>query len=122
MTGTDTIRTFIQTNRAIAQVQAQRWDGVDPSRLLEACDLLEQLLTAQAAPVVTSGQGMPARSFQQAGLHLVSYQVMPTPHGAGFDLQIACISPQASVADARLTDASLRMFLGAGPLGLRLEQ
>lgn len=40
----DEITQFIRDNRAVAQAQAQRWEGVDPSRLLRALDYLEQLL------------------------------------------------------------------------------
>jgi hypothetical protein len=38
------IRSFIRENREIAAVQAERWQGVDPSRLLQALDYLEGLL------------------------------------------------------------------------------
>jgi hypothetical protein len=38
------IRQFIAKNREIATVQAQRWQGVDPSRLLQALDYLEGML------------------------------------------------------------------------------
>lgn len=39
------IQPFIAENREIAKTQAQRWEGVDPSRLLQALDYLEQLTT-----------------------------------------------------------------------------
>jgi len=38
------MRAFIRENREIARVQAERWQGVDPSRLTQALDYLEQLL------------------------------------------------------------------------------
>lgn len=41
----DDIRQFIAENREIATVQAQRWQGVDPSRLLQALDYLETMLS-----------------------------------------------------------------------------
>ena len=38
------IPAWLETTRATATVQMTRWQGVDPSRLLEACDLVERLL------------------------------------------------------------------------------
>jgi hypothetical protein len=38
------IRSFIRENREIAATQAERWQGVDPSRLLQALDYLEGLV------------------------------------------------------------------------------
>lgn len=50
----DDIRAWITTNRDIARVQLERWDGVDPTRFLTACTLLEQLLDATpASPAYT---------------------------------------------------------------------
>jgi len=43
------IPSWLETTRAAAEVQAERWQGVDPSRLLEACDLVAQLLALQPA-------------------------------------------------------------------------
>lgn len=51
---TDDIRQFIAENREIAETQARRWEGVDPSRLLTALGYLEELLDAQK-PVVPTG-------------------------------------------------------------------
>ena len=42
----DEIKQFIADNREIAQVQAQRWQGVDPSRMLAALEYLEQVIAA----------------------------------------------------------------------------
>lgn len=38
------ILTWVAEQRAAAEIQRQRWQGVDPSRLLEALDLIEQLM------------------------------------------------------------------------------
>ena len=46
------IRAWIAANRQVARVQLDRWDAVDPTRLLAACDLLEQLL--DGAPAASS--------------------------------------------------------------------
>lgn len=37
------IDAFIAHSRQVAAVQKQRWQGVDPTRLEEACDIIEQL-------------------------------------------------------------------------------
>lgn len=44
------IPSWIAEQRARAKIQKQRWDGVDPTYLEEACDLIEKLLAGQAAP------------------------------------------------------------------------
>jgi hypothetical protein len=47
------IPAWVTETRATAKTQMERWQGVDPSRLLEACDLIEQLLQPnQLAPCV----------------------------------------------------------------------
>ena len=64
---------FLAESRQVAAVQKQRWQGVDPTRLEQACDLIEQLrreLAASQMPAATTpaqesamqalGWGMPA--------------------------------------------------------------
>ena len=51
---------WIAEQRAAAELQRQRWQGVDPSRLLEALDLVEQLLgrpggaAAEGVPIIVT--------------------------------------------------------------------
>jgi hypothetical protein len=42
-------RAWVDSNRQVARRQLARWDAVDPSRLLEACAIIESLLDAQPA-------------------------------------------------------------------------
>lgn len=56
----DEIKQFIVDNREIAHVQAQRWQGVDPSRMLAALDHLEQVIAAYANTVPVRAQPKPA--------------------------------------------------------------
>lgn len=43
------IPAWVAAQRATAKTQLERWQGVDPSRLLEALDLIEQLLAENSS-------------------------------------------------------------------------
>jgi hypothetical protein len=68
------IRSFLSENRAVAETQAQRWQGVDPSRLLAALDIIE-VLTSSNAPAST---GVPFRldslNFSLSDLYTDQYE------------------------------------------------
>lgn len=71
----DEIRQFIAENREIATVQAQRWQGVDPSRLLQALDYLEGLLDK-------GGRALPVRAIELSVVQMAVHRdiTMPGAH------------------------------------------
>lgn len=86
------IPAWIAEQRAVCQVQLRRWDGVDPTRLLQALDLIEQLLSKNVAD--TSGASftlMRARTKPR----------LPSVRNAAMDVLIEGILPSASFAAAR---------------------
>ena len=52
------IRAFVEENRRIANQQLTRWDAVDPSRLLEACAIIETLLERGTAEPAAGDQAL----------------------------------------------------------------
>lgn len=60
------IPAWLESTRTTAKLQAQRWEGVDPSRLLEACDLIEELLQPNAP--VGDGPIMPGELAVRQGV------------------------------------------------------
>jgi hypothetical protein len=94
---------WVAQQRAAAKTQAERWQGVDPSRLLEALDLVEQLLqpSAAAAP---------------AGIPLTVLSVRRDP-GAWSPIMVyicAVISPSIGPFDTQV--AALHQLVNTGAL------
>ena len=56
---------FITQSRQVAAVQKQRWQGVDPTRLEQACDIIE-LLRRQLAGAQLAGGYAPPYASQEA--------------------------------------------------------
>lgn len=114
------IATFIAENRAIAQQQLARWDGVDPSRLLQACDLLEQLLNSGA------GAGVDPRTIVVEAAYISNLQLSPVLPFHTHQTEIAAhlhIVP-GSIDEAQRLVYALRPLTALayyGPIPLRIE-
>jgi hypothetical protein len=102
---------WVAQQRAAAKTQAERWQGVDPSRLLEALDLVEQLLqpSAAAAP---------------AGVPLIVMEVKHAPFstwspGSSIAL-IVQINAMIDSKDAPTIDAQIRLLHELSHMGQML--
>lgn len=80
---------WVAQQRAAADLQRQRWQGVDPSRLLEALDLIEQLLQRPGEPagvplIVTEIKHAPFSTWAPASsiALIVQINAMIDPRGA----------------------------------------
>lgn len=76
----EAIQSFITENRASAETQAQRWQGVDPSRLLAALDIIEALLSGSAP----AGTMIP---FRLGGLNLSLSDLCSSHYEVSLDLR-----------------------------------
>ena len=118
-----TIRDFIAANRQIALIQRQRWDSVDPTRLLEACDLLEQLLDAGVAPVGKRGLQLDQAQIVHFDVMLVRYAATPMAAiGRGYEVEIKAMVPGMDSSAASLAAAALGSLAGLFPICIRVEQ
>jgi hypothetical protein len=92
----DEIRAFVAENSRIAEQQRARWDAVDPSRLLEACAIITDLLDRLSASKQPPNQ--PNAVFD--GVYLTNISTKSSRLGGG-------------LADIELTFASSRSQLSA---------
>lgn len=60
------IDAFIAHSRQVAAVQKQRWQGVDPTRLEQACDIIELLRRQLAGAQLAGGYAAPYASQEAA--------------------------------------------------------
>jgi hypothetical protein len=118
---TQKIRAFIDANRPIAEVQKQRWDGVDPSRLLEACELLEQAIGPGGAAGHSIVAGILARPrFQVDGLELAMWDIRPNLRGQ--EMKLLFVIPNMGAAGAAQMLSVLATLATNFPLTLKLER
>lgn len=110
------IDAFLSQSRQVAAVQKQRWQGVDPTRLEEACDIIEQLrreLAARAPAYTTPAQ-------EAAALALGWIAPAPAPVLAGSQILWRATwdvtQPRQSVV--HLTLADLQLDLVPRPQGV----
>ena len=93
------IPTWVAEQRAAAEQQKQRWQGVDPSRLLEALAVIEQLLgrPGEAAP---------------AGVPIVVMEVKHDPPSTWFGRSPIMVQINAWIdpKDAPTIDAQVRLL------------
>lgn len=123
------IRAFIDANRPIAEVQRQRWDGVDPTRLLEACDLLEQAIAAPQSATSASADGQvfkplyhPAQgqSLAVEPVELAMWDFQPIPRGQ--ELRMTLIVPGLTAAASQSLLGALSFLSTFSPLSMRLTR
>ena len=60
------IDAFIAHSRQVAAVQKQRWQGVDPTRLEQACDIIDLLRRQLAGAQLAGGYAAPYASQEAA--------------------------------------------------------
>ena len=88
---------WVAEQRTAAQIQAQRWQGVDPSRLLEALDVIESLLERSSDTTTASGVSlliMRATALQHWGMWMNlshTIEIVAIPSHTTVDLQMATI-------------------------------
>src|SRR5262245_42586619 len=98
----DEMRAFVAENRRIAEQQRARWDAVDPSRLLAACDIIMELLDRPSASAQTAGP--PGAVFD--GVYLTNISTRSSRLGGGLyeiELTFASLKSQMpALADVQL--------------------
>jgi hypothetical protein len=90
----DEMRAFVVENRHIAEQQRARWDAVDPSRLLTACDIITDLLDRCSAPRGPANQ--PTAVFD--GVYLTNISTRSSRLGGGlYEIELTFASAKSQM-------------------------
>lgn len=107
------IRKQVGEWRATAEQQLARWDGVDPTRLLAACDVIDELLGAGMS-------GAPRPQLVVEPATLVDMR-SPSPHGLpAFDVTFRVVP--VSIADGMRLVLMLDPLVNTGPLRIEITR
>jgi hypothetical protein len=113
----DEMRAFVAENSRIAEQQRARWDAVDPSRLLAACEIITDLLDSVSAPNRPPNQ--PTAVFD--GVYLTNISTRSSRLGSGlYEIELTFASSKSQMP--ALADVQLLMNTVSHPVRIEVSR